>query len=265
MRVTQPEICKEPLERGSEASDVRELQLLAGNVAGGERVDPPGVKLIPGGEVMVHSNQILVRLVMLNLRRHRGAGGNRGGNPPAGTIRSGKILKESGRNAVRLRGDDRLPVGRVLGGDHHRLTILQSRPLVVQKEKGIVSNDGTTQRSTELVLLERCLLHGVKKVPSVQGGIPAAVKSVSVKIIRPRFGDHIHNRTVVPSVLCREIEYLNLNLLNRIQRGVNEGGSPQPLIVVGISIENKVVLSRSRSVCDVTEIKGDRGGRRRDI
>ena len=69
---------------------------------------------------------------------------------------------------------------------------MQHVPLIVQEEKGLVVNDGTSKSPAELMLLQRGLLAGIHRISEVvlrvEGVVAKKLESRTMKVVRAAFG-----------------------------------------------------------------------------
>src|SRR5208282_2812275 len=251
----QTEVGKEPVKGRLKTAYTCTLQFLGGHIPGRQCVYPASEKLVMRAEVLIDADEVLISLVGLDLRRSRGTVLPNRPKNWAGAGRSRKVVVEHCRQGARNVG---LEKGWSLNGENLRLARRLARSFVVQKKESLVLDDRAAHRTTELILMERCLRTLVKEVTSIQSRVSSGVEHRPVELVAAGLGDDINDRTIIATVFRGEVQRLNLYLLNCIQRRKDERSTAQPFIIVRIAIQNEVVAARSGAVGNVAVKKGYR-------
>src|SRR5690242_1009486 len=93
-----------------------------------------------------------------------------------------------------------------------------SQALVVDKEKAAVTNDWTTERSTEVVTHEMIRFVHLVERPRVEGVVAQKLVSSAVKLIRAAARDDVDLTAAGAADVGRVTSGLDLELLHAIRR-----------------------------------------------
>ena len=98
-------------------------------------------------------------------------------------------------------------MGRVgnAGQGHHADPF--SLSFIIQEKERLVLNDRTSQRSSKLIIVKRCLwlVRRIKEIARIQSIIAEIFECASVELIRSALGHDIHDCAAISAVLRFEI------------------------------------------------------------
>ena len=145
-----------------------------------------------------------------------------------GSVEVGTLLREVA-----------LPFRRRRHGCRHGLTLLVAEAFVVSEEKGLVLEDRSAEGGAELVLLQR--LHALREVIGrIHCVVAKKFPRGPMKRIGPRSRNDIRGRAGVPSELRIRVVTKNLELGNRVDRGLENKSAVHRALIVG-AVNHKIV------------------------
>src|ERR1700724_854188 len=95
--------------------------------------------------------------------------------------------------------------------------LLETAPLIVEEEEGLVLDDGASDGSAKIVFVmngptaSRLL---VEPVVGVECGVAEELIKAGVELVRPRAGNNVNQRCAGKPVLSTEIRLLHLELFH---------------------------------------------------
>src|SRR5256712_3916326 len=125
-------------------------------------------------------------------------------------------------------------------------------PLLRPEEKYLVFLDGTAKGVTVIVPAQQILFTGIRwhswtagkqeKIPGVQKVVAAEVENVSVELVASALGYDVDLSAACATVLRTIAVSLDLELVNAIDRGVNQNSALRPYVVITGAIHGPLIV-----------------------